>query len=230
MDENTIKQEIDAINKKLDIVLEEIEHQKKHRREIEDLKDDLMRVGKDLYQTTVTELDEFHDQIQTGDILHLFKKLLRNVNNITKTFEMLESTKDFLKDFAPISKELITDLMNKLDELDQKRFFIFLNELSKISEKLVSSLSIEDLKNLNDNIVNIVQTVKNLTQPEMLAALNSTLEVYKNFEMETPAKVSLISLLKELNSPEVKRSLYSTIQFLKKLSEKSSDKKIHNQQ
>ena len=70
---------IDEINQKLDIILEEIELQKKHRREMEDLKDDLFRVGKDLYETAVVELEEVHDHINTGDILHLGKKLLRNV-------------------------------------------------------------------------------------------------------------------------------------------------------
>ena len=83
---------IDEINKKLDLILEEIELQKKHRREMDDLKDDLMRVGKDIYNSAVVELEEVHDHLQTGDMLHLGKKLLRNVNNISKMFDQLEKT------------------------------------------------------------------------------------------------------------------------------------------
>ena len=43
---------------------------------MEDLKDDLYRVGKDLYETAIVELEEVHDHLNTGDILHLGKKLL----------------------------------------------------------------------------------------------------------------------------------------------------------
>ena len=56
MDDKTMQTQIDDINRKLDIVIEEIELQKQRRREMDDLKDDLMRVGNDLYATTVNEL------------------------------------------------------------------------------------------------------------------------------------------------------------------------------
>ncbi len=53
MEDKIMQTQIDEINRKLDLVLDEIEHQKKHRREMDDLKDDLMRVGTDLYSTAV---------------------------------------------------------------------------------------------------------------------------------------------------------------------------------
>ena len=76
MVENKMQDQINDINKKLDIILEEIELQRVHRREMEDLKDDLMRVGKDVFQSTVEELEEVADHIKTGDILHLGKSYL----------------------------------------------------------------------------------------------------------------------------------------------------------
>ena len=106
--DNNIQAQIDQINKKLDIILEEIELQKKHRLEVEDLKDDLMRVGKDLYQTAVEELDQIHDHVSTRDILHFGKYMLRNVNTISKVVQQLESTKDFLNDAAPLIREYIS--------------------------------------------------------------------------------------------------------------------------
>ena len=68
---------------------------------MEDLKDDLFRVGKDLYETAVVELEEVHDHINTGDILHLGKKLLRNVNNLNKAFDQFESDKRFFTRRVP---------------------------------------------------------------------------------------------------------------------------------
>ncbi|MBI3586366.1 MAG: DUF1641 domain-containing protein [Ignavibacteriales bacterium] len=226
MDTTYLQEQIDGINRKLDVILEEIELQQRHRREMDDLKDDLMRVGKDVYQSAVVELEEVHDYIQTGDILYLFKKLLRNIKNLTAMFETLENTRDFVQDFTPISRELFIDFMNKLDEFDRKGYFAFIKELNKVGDKVVTSFSVEDVKNLGDNIVTILNTVKNLTQPDMLHVINNALAVYKKLDIEIEKDVSLISLLKELNTPEMKRGLAFAIKFLKSVAEQQTTNRI----
>jgi len=222
---SSIKEQIDEINLKLNIILEEIELQRQHRRMMEDLKDDIYRVGKDLYETAIVELEEIHDQLQTGDIFHLVKKLLRNVNNISKTFDQLESIRDFIRDISPLVRESTLDLMRNLDEFDRRGYFQFAKELKKIIDNIVTSYSSEDVKNLGDNIVTILNTVKNLTQPDMLQAINNAIAVYKNIDIKVDEKVSLFNLLKELNSPEVKRGLAVGIKFLKNLASLEEQKK-----
>ena len=218
--------ELDEINQKLNIILEEIELQKKHRREMEDLKEDLFRVGKDVYETAVVELEEVHDHLNSGDILHLGKKLLRNVNNLNRTFDQLESTRDFLRDVSPLARESIIDLMARLDEFDRKGYFQFAGELKRISDNIVTNFTAEDVKLLGDNIVTILNTLKNLTQPDMLHAINNAVAVYKNIDVKVDDKISLYSLLKDLNSPEVKRGLKVGLNFLKNLA--SLDEKREN--
>jgi uncharacterized protein YjgD (DUF1641 family) len=219
MDEQKIINDIEAINKKLDIILAEIELQQRHRREIDDLKEDLMRIGKDVYDTAVTELEEVHDHIQTGDMLYLGKKLLRNVNNITKSFEQFENVKDFVYDFKPVSREMFFDFMNKLDEMDRKGYFVFMKEMGKMMDKVVSSFTADDVKQLGDNIVTILNTIKNLTQPDMLNAVNNAVSIYKNLDTKIDKDVSIFHLLKELNKPEVKKGLALALNFLKNLNQ-----------
>lgn len=227
MNEQNINKQIDEINQKLDTVLEEIELQRKHRREMEDLKHDLMRVGKDLYNAAVEELEEVHDSIQTGDIIYLGKKLLRNINNITKTFEMLENAKDFLDDFSPISRELVIDFMKKLDEFDRKGYFEFMRELGRAVDNIATSFTVEDVRHLADNAGTILNTVKNLTQPDMLHTINNAVSVYKKLDIEVTEKVSIVSLIRELNTPEMKRGLAFAIKFLKSLA--ATQKEINHQ-
>jgi len=206
MAEKNMQKQIDEINKKLDIILEEIEHQKRHRREMDDLKDDLTRVGKDLYLTVVDELEEVHDHISMGDMLYLGKKVLRNVNNITKMLEQLESVTDFLHDASPLTREYILDFMKKMDELDRKGYFEFIKESVKIL-----------------NVVTIMNTVKNLTQPDMLHSINNAVAVYKKLDIEVEKEVSVFRLLKELNDPELKRGVAFSIQFLKNLAKRPKE-------
>lgn len=228
MEEKNMQNQIDQINRKLDVILEEIDLQKRKRREMEDLQDDLMRVGKDVYQTAVVEFEELHDHINTGDLLHLGKKLLRNVNTITKAFEQLESVKDFIDDVSPISRELAIDFMDKLDEFDRKGYFEFVKELGKVADNIVTSFSVEDIKMLGDNVVTILNTVKNLTQPEMLQAVNNALSVYKNLDIEVDKDVSLFSLLKELRTPEMKRGLAFAVKFLQSLAAQNEKTQLIN--
>jgi uncharacterized protein YjgD (DUF1641 family) len=224
MEEQRLQNQIDTINRKLDTILEEIEYLRQRRREMEDLKEDLVRVGKDFYQTAVEELDDVHDYLSTGDILYLGKKVLRNVRTITQTFEQLESLRDFLQDAAPLARESFIDFMNKLDEFDRKGYFTFAKELGNITDRIVTSFSADDIKNLGENIVTIINTVKNLTQPDMLQAANNALAVYQKMNIEVKEDVSLLKLLRELNTPEARRGLAFAIRFLKNLANQQYQK------
>lgn len=219
MENTELKGQISTLNSKLDTILEEIELQKRHRKEMEDLKDDLMRVGKGVYDTAVEELEELHDNFQTRDLLYLGKRLLRNVNTIDNSIQKLESMKDFLEDATPLARDYFFNLMNKLDEFDRKGYFRFFGEVTKIMDHIVTSFTPEDVKNLADNVVIILQTVKNFTQPDMLKSVNSALEVYKKLDIEVTDDISLFKLLREMNTPEMKRGLAFSIRFLKSLSD-----------
>ena len=223
MEEKNMQEQIDSINKKLDIILEEIELQKKHRREIDDLKDDLTRVGNDIYKTAVVELEEIHDYFSAEDILHLGKKLLRNVSTISQVIEQMESIKGFFQDAAPLSRESFIDWMNKLDEFDKKGYFTFIKELGNVADKVVSSFSADDVKHLGDNIVTILNTIKALTQPDMLHSINNAVHVYKNLDIEITKKSSIFSLLKEINTIEFKNGMAFAIQFLKNVANPSEN-------
>ncbi|NOX18994.1 MAG: DUF1641 domain-containing protein [Chlorobi bacterium] len=215
-----MQQQINEINRKLDVILGEIDLQRRHRQEMDDLKDDLMRVSRDVYSTVVEELDEISEHIQTGDVLHLGKKLLRNVKNINAMFDQLESMTDLFKDVAPISREIIIDFMNKLDEFDRKGYFDFMREMNRAADNVVESFSVDDVRALADNIVTILNTVKNLTQPDMLQAIDNALTVYKKLDFEVDEKISYVRLFKTMNTPEMRRGLAFGIRFLKSLVER----------
>jgi uncharacterized protein YjgD (DUF1641 family) len=219
MDDKIMQTQIDEINRKLDIVIEEIELQKQRRREMDDLKDDLMRVGNDLYATTVNELEEVSDYLQTGDVLHLGKKLLRNINTFNKMFDQLESAKDFIEDATPLVRESIIDFMDKMDEFDRKGYFRLMKEMENVIDNVVTSFTVEDVRALGDNVVTILNTVKSLTQPDMLNAINNAVSVYTKLDIEIESNVSYFQLFKRMNTPEMRNGIAFGIKFLKSLAE-----------
>ncbi len=218
MEENGLNQQIAEINRKLDLLTENMAVQQRRQREFMELKDDLSRIGTDLFQTAVVELEDVSPYFDTDDFLHLMKKLMRNTRALTKMIDQLENASDFIRDALPLQKDVFLNLLHTLDDLDRKGYFVFMEEGVRMMDNIVTSFSPEDARSLADNIVHILSTIRNLTQPEMMAAMNNALMVYKNIDFEVKDEVSIMGLIKEMRSPEARRGMAIGLQFLKNLS------------
>jgi len=219
MSEIAIQAQIDAINKKLDLILEEVYAQREMRQSLTDLADDASIIGKDIFKNTVIQLDKAGVELNTEALTGIGLKLVRNIDNINEFLEMLESINDFMKDVGPIIHQVGLDAIHKLHELEQKGYIDFFRELSKSLDNIVTHFSAEDVKALSDNIVFILETVKNLTQPDMLKAFNNALAIYKNLDMENVEEYSLFRAMMEFRKPEMKKGIGFMITFLKKMNE-----------
>ncbi len=80
------------------------------------------------------------------------------------------------------------------------------------------------MKLLGDNIVTILNTVKNLTQPYMLNAINNAISVYKKLDIEIEENVSYFQLFKRMNTPEVRNGIVFGMKFLKNLASTEKQK------
>jgi uncharacterized protein YjgD (DUF1641 family) len=223
MNDTSLAEQLQDIQMKLDAIQAELAVSRRQREEMQELKDDLTTVAKDVFQSTVAELEDVAPFVQTGDFLHLMKRIVRNTNNISSAISQLESFLDFLEDWGPIGKELFSDGLEKLDEMDRKGYFAFIKEVSSIMDSVVTHFSVEDVRLLSENVVTILETVKNLTQPEMLHALNSAVTVYQNIDTESIEEYSAIRALRELRTPEMKRGLGFIITFLKNVSREQTN-------
>lgn len=213
-----LAERLDALDRKLDLVLAEVEEVRRIRREVEELKDDLARVGKDLFHTAVNELEEVAPFVRTGDFTELAKRLVRNVNTLNELLVQLEGAREFLTDATPLARELFHDGLARLDDLDRKGYFAMGRELGRALDNVVTNFTVEDVRLLSDNLVAILSTVKNLTQPEMLQAINNAVEVYKKIDFDAVEEFSLWHAFKEVNKPEMRRGLGFLIVFLRNLS------------
>lgn len=220
MDEKNIQSQINELNQKVDLILEHVNQQRLKSEAIEDLLSDVSIIGKDVYDSTVTELDNRNVEIDPDELRELGVGLLRNIKSFNNVLSLFESANDFIKDAGPMANELIIDFYKKLHEFEEKGYFEFLSEAGKIIDNIVSHFSKEDVRMLADNIVVIMETVKSMTQPEMLKSVDNAVKVYGSLEMDNIPEYSIWKMMREMNKPEMKRALGFMVTFLKNLSSK----------
>ena len=129
-----------------------------------------------------------------------------------------ESMMDLSKDIGPVLTQMGLDGIQKMHELEKRGYFEFIKEITGIIDNIVQHFSPEDVRLLADNVVTILETVKNITQPEMLDALNNAINVFKKIETENVEEYSLWRAFKELRTPEGQKGIGFIMTFLKNIS------------
>jgi len=218
MAEKDLQKQINEINEKLDEILVCATQQRLRSATMDDLLADLSIIGKDAFHSTVTELDKQGIELNLDDLKYLLFKVIKNLDKFTNTLSAFESVYDLLNDIGPVAREVIIDFIKKLHELEQKGYFSFFTEMMKVMDKVVTNYNSEDVKNLADNIVIILDVVKNITQPDVLQALNNAVNTYHKLDLENIPEYSVWKVMKELRTPEMKRGIGFLITFLKSLS------------
>jgi uncharacterized protein YjgD (DUF1641 family) len=216
--DKNLEQRIDALDKKMDLILDYVHQQKMKSNMVEDLVSDLSIVGKDAYDSTVKELDMRQVVLEPSELTDLAVSFLRNIGNIKTVLETLEMAVDLGKDVGPIANEMIIDFTKQMNEYEQKGYFKFFREFGPIIDNIVTGFSPEDLKGLADNIVSILNTVKEMTQPEVLGTMQNAIKAFNSMETETVPSYSVWKLMREMNSPEMKKALGYGITFMKNVS------------
>ena len=210
--------DLELLHQKIDFLTEQVLLTQKKQRAFEELAKDLTPIANDLFKTAVEELDQVAPYFSYEDLIFLAKKILRNIRTLTAMFDNLESAVDFAHDAAPLSKAVFQSTLEQLNDLEHKGYFTFFKSALAVADRIVTAFTKEDIKQLGENIVLILNTVKQLTQPQMLTLVQNALNVYQNINVNPPENVSLWTLLKELQSPEVRRGILTGLTILKNLS------------
>ncbi len=212
-----MNQKLDALTAQVAFLTTEAQVQQRRRQEWDELKNDLTPVASDVYRLTVEQLDEVEGYVQLEDGLRLMKRLMRNTRNLEQMLDQLESLMALWQDISPLTQDAFLALMRQMDVMERAGYFTFFRGGMQIMDRIVTSFTEDDVQQLGENIVLILQTVKDLTQPEIMSMMQNT--AHAMLEEEPVADVSMFTILRQLNDPAVKRGLAKTLTVLKTVSE-----------
>ena len=219
-----LTQSMMVLGQQVNYLQEQAEISRRRQQTIDDLLADLTPVVKDMYKAAEEQLAEMQQFVQLEDLTLLAKRVARNTRNIDEVLDYLESGLDFVHDAAPLTKDMMTEATTALSEMERKGYFGFVRQGAYVLDQVVTSFGEEDVKQLGDNVVLILNTVKSLTQPEMLNMVNGLTAGFHAAEAEADAgtlDTSLFGLMRQMRDPEVRRGLAITLETLKRVSQQT---------
>ena len=218
-----LEHKLDAISGQLAVVTEELREQRLRREQWDELRADLAPIATEAMVLASRELEEVQDFVRPEDLLRLLRRILRNTNRIEASMEKYESFMEFLDDAGGLTSEAFAKLLALLEEYEQKGYFEFVGAAAGVVDRIVTGFSEEDVESLGDNVVLILQTVKEMTQPEIMAILYRMIEAIQRqqavIEAETEEPPSFFTIAKQMRDPEIRRGMSRALNTLKAVSD-----------
>lgn len=138
-----------------------------------------------------------------------------------------EPLQELFSDVVPLSSGAFTKMLELMDEYESRGYFEFAGAGLGVVDKIVTNFSKEDVESLGDNVVDMLEIVKDLTQPEMLAVAERLLDAVQRqaqaAELEPPQPPSLFALAGKMRDPEIRMGLARALNTFKAVSAAETD-------
>jgi uncharacterized protein YjgD (DUF1641 family) len=214
-----------SLHAKIDFLTEQMEAQRRRQVELDELKADLIPIANHMVSLSIDELAEIGTEFQLEDLLFLLKRVLRNTEAMLRLMDMLEAGMGLSEELQLLGPQVFSNMVETADRLEREGYFAFMREGWGIFEKIVSEFNEEDVRALGDNIVTILTTIRNMTQPEVLAlANNAVLAIQPTGSDED---VSTLQLLRSLSDPQVRRGMARLLNIVKTLANDPNDPSVN---
>jgi uncharacterized protein YjgD (DUF1641 family) len=212
---------IDRLTAQVEFLTEEALAAKARRREWDELKADVTPLFGEMYSYAARELAEVEPYVSIEQVAHLVKRLMRNTGTIEGMLDQLESLSELVEDISPLTGDAFVRLMELMDGLERRGYFDFAKSGLGVIDNIVTSFTPEDADALGENVVLIIQAIREMTQPELMLMLRNTASSVR--EQEVPEDISLFGLLKQMRDPAVKRGLARALSALRTVSGESPE-------
>lgn len=216
-----LERKVDALSAQVGFLVEEARLQATRRERWEELTGDAMPLATTAMERLSTELEAASFDAEA--VFDLARRLAANVENLERLLVGLESGLELVEDAKGLALEAMESATSRLAELDRKGYFTFMEAGLGVVDRVVTNFSEEDVNQLGDNVVLILETVKEMTQPEIMAILYRMIEAIERqrlaIEAEPAEAPSLWQLAQQMRQPEVRLGLSRALTTLQAVSD-----------
>jgi uncharacterized protein YjgD (DUF1641 family) len=226
-----LEAKLDALTEQVAIIAAEAQEQRLRREAWDELRRDVTPLVGQALESASEGLEDVQEFTSTDDIVRLLKRVLRNVNRIEETIARLESALEFLDDVGDLGEEAFVRVLTTLERLEQRGYFAFAEAGMDVVDRVVTTYGADDVRALGDNVVTILDTIKEITQPEMLALLQRMIDALQAqqevIEAEPKDAPSLLALARKMREPDVRRGINRALTTLGSVTAETGPETMH---
>ncbi len=204
---------IAELDRKLDLIVEEMGHLRRMRQSAEDLGADLTRVTKDAMADATEALGAA--SLRPVEFVQLVKSVLLHSRRIEALLEQLDSAADFLSDAQPLARDLFRQAVSASQLMEQRGYLTAAKAGLRIGDALVQAHSADDWRQVEASVPQLIGFLRELTRPEVLEALEAIIHGFGRVQATMDVDKSIFGLARDLNSPEARRGVGILVEFLK---------------
>jgi len=216
-----LDERLDRLSRQVDLIADELRREREQREMWADLVHELAPVTSQAMASVTRELDDLSDDVTIEDLTRFGRTLARALPTMEALLAQLEAVSALGSELVPLSSPAMAKATDLLQELDEKGYFAFARGGAGIVDKVVTSFTEDDVAALGDNVVLILNTVKEMTQPEVMTLLQRTAVSAQDVEEEYVEPPSMFALLKQMRDPKTRRGLGRAMTLLRSIGEES---------
>lgn len=174
---------------------------------LNELKEDLIPLSGQAFRLLIRELEDVESSFQLEDLLALMKRFLHSVKHIQFALEQLENIVDFVLTIEPLLKSSVPQLINYLDDLEQRGILRIIQSTLDVRAKIAASYSPEDVEQIGDGLVAMLGLAQKLSDPRAQAFLKKMATLPSKVDLEKVKPVGPFGMLGALSSKEARQGL-----------------------
>lgn len=208
-------EEMAALHYKLDLLTQQVSHLYKRSMAIEELKDELVLIARDALVTLRSELGAMEHEFNSEALAQLLRQLLRNTPRIARMLDLMRSAQDFVDDVGPVGKEVMRDIVDRLQTWEERGYFQLGCSAADLADKIAQEITPDDLERFASSVEVLADTLRLVTRPEMLTVVNDAVGVLANGRESRP--VGMWGLMGAMREPQVQQGLGILVDVLRRI-------------
>lgn len=174
------------------------------------MRDETMR-DETMHDETIHD-ETIHDETITLErIAAQLDRMERQLDALTRS---QRAQQELIDELTPIGKEVMHVASARLEDWERRGFFAFGREGLGLIEEVMDRFGPEDVHLLRENIVTILEVVRQITRPRMMTLVS---QVTSAVEDDPGEGVGLMGMLRASHDVDTRRGLAATLAVLREL-------------
>ena len=209
-----VEAQLDRLTAQVDWMAEQMRQQQLERQKWAELVEISTPITRDVMDRATAEMEVIGQDLTSDDIARFVRTALVSLPKLEAMLRQLDSLTELAETVSGLSEPMLARLTDILQAAEDKGYFAYSRQLAVIADNVVTEFTEEDVAALGDNVVTILNAVKEMTQPEVMGLVQRTaITMQQEGDEDTPPP-SLFALAKSMRDPQTRRGLARVVAML----------------